>query len=86
MSNRRHLEQARKSGANVPELDAPYISPEIVYLWNYFIELSNARSDGPIGYTDILSWCKLSSISLKKWELGAIVRLDATYLKVTRNG
>ena len=66
--------------ANAPELPEP-----VKYLWGFFLDLSRQRgSNGfgvlPLSYSDIHAWQQLNELSLDRWELDAILRLDGAYL------
>lgn len=36
----------------------------------------------PITYQEIKAWCELTGVVLSPWEVNAIKRLDAVYMKV----
>ncbi len=56
-------------------------------MWDYFLELHNARSSNgfgpvPLSYTEIDAWRRLTNQRLDPWELSAIVRLDGVFMTV----
>lgn len=65
--------------------EAPPIPEELQYLWGFFLDLSRQRASNgfgilPLQYSDILAWLVLNQLSLDRWELDAILRLDGAYL------
>lgn len=54
-------------------------------IWQYYIELSNARtsngySANPLSYSEIESWNKLTNSHVTPQEVKVIKRLDIVYL------
>lgn len=54
-------------------------------VWDYFLQLSNARSSNgysanPISYPDIAAWNELNEIDVTPLEVKIIKRLDIIYL------
>ena len=81
ISRAEHLQGIwRQTGEKPPELDGPPIPPVGAYLWEWFSELHKARQ-GPISYSEIQAWAKLSGNSPEPWEVKAIKALDIEYLK-----
>jgi hypothetical protein len=57
------------------------------YLWAYFWDLNAGRpvwqgGFRPIPATEFMAWQTLNEIQLERWELEALRRLDALFLKV----
>lgn len=56
------------------------------FVWNYFIDLHNARSFGgmqninPLSYSDIKAYFELMNIVPEEWEVKLIKRLDTVAL------
>jgi hypothetical protein len=64
----------------------PTLTDLLIYLWDYFQELSSTRSYafGPakLTYTEIYAWSKLRRIQLDGWELDTLLRLDGIFITV----
>ena len=67
----------------MPDQLAPVDMPiELLYLWEWYLELSAGRNYGsmggplPISHLEIAGWCGLNGIELEKWELRTIKALD----------
>lgn len=71
-----------------PEDRQPCPLPESLrYLWTYFHDIGAGRpvwQGGflPIPATELRAWEELNEIKLESWELGAIRKLDALFLKI----
>lgn len=68
----------------------PEFPDDLLYLWEWFIDLHGARGQGysgppPISFSEIKSWCDLMSITLSGWEVDLIKDLDKTYMRVVSN-
>ncbi len=67
-----------------PELPAYYAQ-----IWHWFLELHQARSVGlnganPLAYADIYAWSKLHQLTLKRWEIASLQKIDQWYLEEAR--
>jgi hypothetical protein len=63
-------------------LDAPY---EILYLWQWFCELSNSRQYSEIGamplsYSEIKAWAELTHSEPTAWEVDCLKQIDRIYM------
>lgn len=70
----------RKKKRPVEEDDGPVCPRELVYLWNFFWEISDGISPGGFGpavvtWNDLYCWRAQMGIDLAPWETRAIVRL-----------
>ena len=82
-SKRESLEQIAKSLGHFPEeYFGPEIPEEMQYIWNWFIELHNARGQGGLAFSEIKCWCDMFEIELSPFELEAIKAVDVCFLKV----
>lgn len=80
VSKWQHLQKAKASGDEVPELDNIPGPPEgLVYLWNWFWEL--VPYDGDIKFTEMEAWGRLTDTQLKLWEIYLIKQMDAERIK-----
>jgi hypothetical protein len=65
---------ARQTGA---EYRNEYECPDVVaYIWGYFIELVDSKTDKKIRHSDILAWATLRHILLSEYELNVISTLN----------
>lgn len=59
-------------------------------VWSAFIALCGTRQTGmaanPITFQEIKAWCELHNTKLRPWEVTALRRLDAIYIKVNTDG
>jgi hypothetical protein len=85
---RDHLESVyRQTDIMDPQL-VPVECPScILYLWEYFCELSGGRQmseagPGPISYREIKAWSDMTGNALAPWEVETVKRIDAVYLKL----
>ena len=67
--------------ADIPEL--PRLA---VHVWSWFLELDSSRGNSgfshfPITYADLKAWQEMTRIRLEPWEVSALRRLDAAYIK-----
>jgi len=85
-------EVERQSGRTPLALQGPDFPELLEYVWTVFLLLNNTRGQGfsgplPISYQEIDAWQRMTKNTLLPWEIEAIKRLDAVYLKVvTKNG
>jgi hypothetical protein len=67
-------------------LDPPTLPQEALFLWGFFIELHNTRGGGmgpaPITFSEIEAWQRLTRRQLPAWQIEAIKRMDAAFLRV----
>ena len=89
---REHLKVVEQQTGKTPlPLIAPDFPEVLDYLWEIFIKLSNTRGQGfddplPITYSEIKSWSEMTGTEIYPWEVDAVKRLDAVYVKVMKNG
>jgi len=83
-----HLLAAQEQTGQTPQmlLDAPPLPAGCEELWQVFNELHACRGNfgfGPvrITYADIDSFQRVSGVTLQPWELSAIRKADAAYLR-----
>lgn len=55
---------------------------ELVYLWAWFCD---ARTDGPLTFTELHHWSRLTQRRLLAWEVDVLRALDRLYWEVTRD-
>ncbi len=67
--------------ANEPELPAC-----LIYLWHWFLRLSNRRGGGfgpaPLTHSNLRDFFELSGVWPTPWEIEQIEALDDLYLKI----
>ncbi|MCK5245223.1 MAG: hypothetical protein KAJ90_08130 [Desulfobacterales bacterium] len=64
------------------KIELPYC---VVYLWQWFCELSNSRDYGmvgpkPLSYSEIQAWSQLTKIDPTAWEVQAIKAIDRVFI------
>lgn len=64
------------------KIELPYC---VVYLWNYFCELSNSRDyleTGPksLSYSEIQAWSQLTKTNPTAWEVQVIKAIDRVFI------
>lgn len=70
----------------MPEELEPQGRPDaLLYLWEWFYELSNGRQYGefgpmPLSFTEIKAWADLSKAEPDAWEVKVIKQLDRLFL------
>jgi hypothetical protein len=67
--------------------ELPTLPETLVYIWNYWQELSYTRRNygwgvTPLSYSEIFAWSRLRGILLDAWELDTLMKLDSVYLDV----
>lgn len=82
---REHLESIKaQTGFSPPELENVNVSPTVMYLWTYFLQLNNARQNGmsvnPLSYSEIDSWQRLTATEISPFELSIIKALDNVFI------
>lgn len=60
--------------------DLPELPQDAAYLWSTFVELKNA-SDGPISYSEMDAYIRLTGETLTPDEIRVIRRLDELHQK-----
>lgn len=78
-----------QTGTRPDELNEPVIPRQGEHLWGWFWRLSNRRTCGyaavnPIQLSEIESFAALYGLSLRPWEVSALIAMDDAYLKTTR--
>jgi hypothetical protein len=69
---------AQRATKRVPkQLKGPPFPDVGVGIWETFCQISRQRSGQNITLTDIASWCFLNSRRFARWELEALMRLEA---------
>lgn len=73
------------TGQRPPELDGPECPPPLLYLWEWFLELSAARGSGgfgpnPISYCDIADWARLYARDPQPFEVRCLVDIDREFM------
>lgn len=68
-------------------LIGPDFPEEVLHVWSAFLFLSETRAAGfsgplPITYSEIKSWTELTGNYLSPWEVEAVKKLDAVYMRV----
>lgn len=64
------------------EIELPYC---VVYLWQWFCELSGGRGYSdfgplPLNYSEILAWSQLTKTDPIAWEVQAIKAIDRVFI------
>lgn len=74
------------TGIKVSALDGPSMPPEVVHIWQWFLDLNGGRGGGwgpgPITWADIHGYCYLQGIKPHPWELSVLRAFDAAWLIV----
>lgn len=70
------------------QLQTPPLPQNAAHLWEYWSELNTARGYGaggpnPISFQDLISWQMIRGLTLDKWEVRAILRLDGAFLSAS---
>jgi hypothetical protein len=81
------LEVERQTGRTPLALEGPDFPELLDHVWSAFLSLNTSRGQGysgplPLNYQEIESWKRLTGSLLSPWEVKAIMRLDAIYLRV----
>jgi len=76
------------TGNRPPALVAPEFPDIISHLWEWFIELHNARprtgmGASPIAYSEIVAWSSLTRVTPSPWEVGIIKKIDSMFMDVS---
>lgn len=74
VSIKQHLIRAwQNTGRKPPELDAHGEMPtKLAYLWGWFMEVKK-----PVAYSELEAWARMTNRTLERWEIRALMRLDA---------
>jgi hypothetical protein len=87
VSEREHLQQVeRQSGLTPLALEGPQFPELLEYVWTAFLLLNHTRGQGfngpvPISYQEIDAWQRMTQNTLLPWEIEAVKRLDAVFLR-----
>ena len=74
-----------RNGQPHPSLaDAPSLPDGLATLWSDFMDLHSSRSvgmggAGPISYSDLDAWQRVTGNRLERWQIKAIRRADNAY-------
>lgn len=64
----------------------PELAEDLQYLWDWFVDLHNARSYGfsanAIGYPEIESFCRMTGALMTFWEVSMIRHIDNAVLPI----
>lgn len=88
ITQREHLQEVERQTGQTPlPLVGPEFPEEMLHVWSAFLSLNGTRSAGfsgplPISYSEMKSWMELTGNYLSPWEVEAIKKLDAVYMKV----
>jgi len=88
VTERQHLEEVERQSGRTPLALQGTEFPELLgYVWAAFLLLNQGRGQGfngplPLSFQDMLAWQQLTNNYLLPWEVSAIKRLDAVYLRV----
>jgi hypothetical protein len=81
-ADKEHSKREHYIAAGIPreQWGLPDPPEGLLYLWGYFLKLSNRRQSGmgvnPITYTELDGFMRLSKVSLEAWEVDLIFALD----------
>ena len=88
ITERQHLtEVERQSGRTPWALQGPEFPELLEHVWAAFLLLNQTRGQGfngplPISHQEIDAWKRMTDNKLLPWEINAVKRLDAVYLRV----
>lgn len=74
------LKQTKRWPATIPE---ERMLPEASsYLWDWYKDLARGRGSSgfglsPLSWSDIDAWCRLTGVTLERWELEVLKRIDS---------
>lgn len=83
MALRVHLQRVRKSTRKIDPLLAESLAelpPIVQHIWQAFLALCHSRVDGPILFSEIEAWQRLTGIQLTAWEFETLVAMDRAAL------
>jgi hypothetical protein len=85
-----HLQQVeRQRGKPLPELHPEPPPRSVVYIWEWFIDLSLSRGGdlmtSAVPYSEISAWASLTGQRPTAWEVSILRRIDIAYLKARRD-
>jgi hypothetical protein len=82
---REHLRQVELSGREVPELHPEPPPDEIMYIWDWFMQLSRSRpvgmGPGAISFSEIRAWADLMGEMPTRTETKVLMMLDEAFLR-----
>jgi hypothetical protein len=75
---REHLEalSARRRERH-PDLDGPPLPPAARYIWTWFCDLARSTGDGPLSYSDLDAWSRMTGCRPRPWEVALLTTIDA---------
>jgi hypothetical protein len=81
------MQVEEQTGRTPLPLIGPEFPDEVLHVWSAFLLLSETRAQGfsgplPITYSEIKSWIELTGNYLLPWEVEAVKKLDAVYMRV----
>ena len=62
------------------ELEGPEFPAIVDHVWEWFLELNAARSQGPISYSEIKAWSELTGQQVTPFEIKLLNKLDLEFL------
>lgn len=80
ITNLDHLLAIAEQTGDFSEIEGEPIPGIVSHVWDWFIELSNARGEGAISYSEIKAWVELTGNQLTPFELKLIKKLDVLLL------
>lgn len=82
-TQREHLRRIQEqTGVKEPELLPVECPEQVKYVWDYYKRSSFRRGDGPVNYTEIMSWSRLSGTPLEPFEVALLDALENLYWMV----
>lgn len=81
-----HLQAIAEQTGDYSELEGPDMPEIVTHVWEWFLELSSARSEGGISYSEIKAWLELTGRSISPFELTLIKKLDILFLTKDKDG
>lgn len=71
---------AERTGQDLPELNGPEMPDIVAHVWEWFLQLSAARQQGALSYSEIKAWSELTHTPITPFELELIKALDTEFL------
>jgi predicted flavoprotein YhiN len=88
---REHLRQIEKTrGVILPELHPEPPASEVMHIWEWFIEISQARTANvslggvtvnTISFSEIKAWSELMAVTVSPWEIALLRQLDNEFVQ-----